>query len=52
MLPTSWSIAGIGNFAGAGGDILLRNTNGTFVDWTMNGAQIGAVNFVTRGGYR
>ena len=37
----SWSVAGIGEFAGGGTtDILWRNTDGALADWTLNGSQI------------
>ena len=51
ILNSSWSIAGVGDFTGAGqDDILLRNTNGSFTLWTMNGAQIVSSQVVTDGG--
>ena len=50
-LPTSWNTAAIGDFNGDGkADILLQNTNGTFVDWQMNGSQIGSAQMLTSAG--
>lgn len=40
-LSSTWQIAQMGYFGGSGtSDILLRNTNGMMVDWSMNAAQI------------
>lgn len=37
----SWSVVGTGDFNGdSRADILWRNTNGTIVDWSMNGSSI------------
>ena len=48
---TSWNVAGFGDFNGDGKtDILWRNTNGTLVDWTMNGSQIASSQDITLGG--
>ena len=47
-LSSSWQIAQIGDFNGNGAsDILLRNTNGAMVEWSMNGAQIASSSQVT-----
>src|SRR5262249_33083105 len=44
----SFNVDGIGDFNGDGkADVLFRNTNGTFTDWTMNGSQIIASQLVT-----
>jgi serralysin len=51
MPDSSWSVAGIGDFDGDGkSDILWRNTNGTLIDWTMNGSQVMSSQQVTLGG--
>ena len=48
---SSWNVAGIGDFNGDGkDDVLWRNTNGSLVDWTMNGSQVTASQQVTTGG--
>jgi serralysin len=50
-LGSAWSVAGIGDFDGDGkSDILLRNANGTFADWTMNGSQIASSQLVSSQG--
>ena len=47
-LDRSWSVAGVGDFTGDGrSDILWRNSNGSLVDWTMNGSDIVAGQDVT-----
>jgi hypothetical protein len=50
-LGSAWSVAGIGDFNGDGlADVLLRNSNGALVDWTMNGSQIESAQTVTHNG--
>lgn len=50
-LDASWSFADIGDYNGDGRpDILLRNTNGSFTDWTMAGATITAAENLTFNG--
>ena len=47
----SWSVAGIGDFDADGhADILWRNTNGSLVEWLMNGSTISSSGFVNVGG--
>jgi ELWxxDGT repeat protein len=47
----SWSVAGVGDFDGdTRSDILWRNTDGTLVDWSMNGASITSSAPVASGG--
>jgi len=44
----SWQIAQIGDFDGNGASgILWRNTDGTMVEWSLNGAQIASSSPVT-----
>jgi beta-glucanase (GH16 family) len=44
----SWSVAGIGDFNGDGrSDILWRDSNGTLMEWAMNGSQITSSQQVT-----
>jgi hypothetical protein len=39
VIPTSWQIAGTGDFTGSGEDsILLRNSNGELSLWDPNGS--------------
>ena len=48
MPDASWSVVGIGDFNGDGhSDVLWRNTNGTLVDWTLQGAQIDSSQQIT-----
>ena len=48
---SSWNVAGIGDFNADGkADVLWRNTNGSLVDWTMNGSQVTSSQAVTLGG--
>ncbi len=50
-LGAAWSVAGVGDFNGDGlADVLLRNSNGTLADWTMNGSQIESSQLLTSGG--
>jgi ELWxxDGT repeat protein len=50
-LSSAWSVAGIGDFNGDGlADVLLRNSSGTFADWTMNGSQVESAKLLTRNG--
>ncbi len=47
----SWSVAGVGDFDGdSRSDILWRNSNGTLVDWAMNGSAILSSGMVTAAG--
>ncbi|MBV9404085.1 MAG: family 16 glycosylhydrolase [Acidobacteriaceae bacterium] len=47
----SWSVAGTGDFSGDGAsDILWRNTNGTLIDWAMDGSAINSSQDVTLNG--
>ena len=48
VVPSNWSIVGIGDFSGDGNsDILLLNKNGVLVDWTMDGSTITSVQGLT-----
>ena len=47
----SWSVAGTSDFNGDGNaDLLWRNTDGTLVDWTMNGNVITSSGVLNLGG--
>jgi serralysin len=47
----SWTVAGVGDFNGDGkSDILWSNSDGTLVDWTMNGSVISSSNALTFNG--
>ncbi len=47
----SWSVAGTGDFDGDGNaDILWRNSDGTLIDWSMNGSAILSSGTLTSGG--
>jgi ELWxxDGT repeat protein len=49
---SSWSVAGVGDFNGDNKrDVLWRNTDGTLVEWTMNGSTISSSATVTAGGF-
>ena len=51
MLPSAWTIVGVGDFNGDGmADILLRNTNGSLEEWLMNGSQIESAQAITSQG--
>src|SRR5260370_37302735 len=40
-VPTTWSVAGTGDFNGdSKGDILWRDTSGNVAAWLMNGGQV------------
>jgi hypothetical protein len=48
MPDASWSVAAIGDFNGDGhSEILWRDTNGTLMEWTLQGAQITSSQQVT-----
>src|SRR4029077_13744270 len=48
MPDRDWSVAAIGDFNGDGkSDVLWRNSNGSLIDWTMNGSQLTNVQQVT-----
>ena len=50
-LGSSWALAEVGDFTGDGkADLMWRNTNGAFAEWTMNGATITSSNSVTNQG--
>jgi hypothetical protein len=47
----SWSIAGVGDFNADGkADLLWRNTNGSLVEWLMDGSSIASSSVITSGG--
>ncbi len=47
----SWSVAGVGDFDGDhNADVLWRKTDGTLVEWFMNGSTITGTGVVTSGG--
>jgi VCBS repeat protein len=47
----SWSIAGVGDFNADGkSDLLWRNSNGSLVEWLMDGSSIMSSSAVTSGG--
>jgi ELWxxDGT repeat protein len=51
MPDASWSVAGVGDFDGdSRSDILWRDSNGTLVDWAMNGSSILSNSLITAGG--
>ncbi len=48
---SSWSVSGISDFDGDGRtDVLWRSTNGSLVEWSMNGSTISSSSAVTFGG--
>jgi hypothetical protein len=47
----SWSIAGVGDFNADGkSDLLWRNSNGSLVEWLMDGSSIASSSVITSGG--
>ena len=49
-LDASWSVAGIGDFNGDGRkDVLWRNSDGTLIEWDMNGSTVASSNLVMGG---
>ena len=50
-LGSSWALAAVGDFSGDGkADLMWRNSNGAFAEWTMNGAAITSSSLVTSQG--
>ena len=49
-LDASWSVAGVGDFNGDNKrDVLWRNTDGTLIDWNMNGSTIASTGIIASG---